>query len=231
MVSRYPIGNHQVIVSILAVLASCQARRHLEYAPPAALESTPTYTKLVEAPFNEVWRALISGVGGSFFGIEEFERESGLLTLSFTSSPFSDAVTGGRLVFRYNNADKRSGEIFWVGHASEPAMNINFDGDYADYVQQYLNGQFQGRANIVVAELSATRTEIIVNQRFVVTGGFPGKPGAGVETVVWAWNAGESCTQVVTTDEGNREARVLRSTGMVEDRLQRAIELALEQRL
>lgn len=203
------------IVVVGVLLASCNTIDQFSYTPPHT-PPTSTPERVIPLPFDHVWSELIDSVGKAFFAIDNFEKDSGLLTLSFTTSPFSTAVTGGNVKVHFDDSSAAAGEAFWTG-VSRPATTIRFDGDYADWVQQYLRGTFTGRMNIVVRQDSATSTRVTLNTRFIVTA--TTIQGAIVSTTSWAWNTGEAATQTVTDRKGERVQRTLQSTGFVEKKL------------
>jgi hypothetical protein len=172
--------------------------------------------RTIALPFNKVWSGLIGSVGKTFFSIDNFEKDSGLLTLSFSTSPFSTAVTGGWVKRHYDDSSAVAGQTFWSG-VQRQATKIQFDGDYADWVQQYLHGTFTGRMNIVVSQESDSSTRVVLNTRFIITG--TTVQGGGTSTSTWAWNSGERAVQFVTDHKGERVQRVFQSTGYVEKKI------------
>ena len=192
---------------MLVLLASCA--NSLDYTLPPTREGVKK-SLTVNAPFDRVWDELIAKVGSTFFAIENFEKASGLLTLSFTTSPFSKSVDGGHSKRHFDNSFSAP-----IGHATV----INFDGNYADYLQQFLNATLLGKVNLVVRSIDANSTSVTVNTRFVVSA--PNGP----TLLTWSWNSGERCSQSVKDGaSGQMVERVFQSTGFVEKQIMDAIQ-------
>ena len=148
------------------------------YAPPPAVVSAsePRVIQL-DQPFEDVWHALISYSGSAFFGIDNFEKASGLLTLSFTAETPSLYVTGGRLT-RIAGLTKVP---ILSGHASSQVVLDSqnssigasrlrsvdsYAGDWVGMLQQEAGLDLQGRINLVVKPLGPARTEVVINVRY-----------------------------------------------------------------
>lgn len=127
--------------AVLLLLTSCVS--YSSYSPPTAGIRPDDFAVVVDGPFDDVWEYLIDYAGSTFFGIENFEKESGLITLSFGSGTPSEYVTGGH----------------WENYA--------FEGDYVDYLARHFNGRLTGKMNLVVRHLDEGRTKVTVNASYV----------------------------------------------------------------
>jgi hypothetical protein len=76
--SRLPVA---VLVTIATSLYGCATGT---YTPPTTAQ-LPDYERTVDKSFDETWASLIDYSSGTFFGIDRFEKASGLLTLTFGS--------------------------------------------------------------------------------------------------------------------------------------------------
>ncbi|MFO1031388.1 MAG: hypothetical protein U1F60_09925, partial [Planctomycetota bacterium] len=206
----------------IALFASCTTTDRFEYSPPPDAGPAPSNERLVQRPFDQVWSCLIESVGKTFFAIDNFERDSGLLTLSFSTRPFSHAVDGGHVRVLFDNSSAVAGRAFWFG-GNQQATKIDFDGNYADWVEQYLGGQMNGRMNIVVRKASENTTRVTINTRFVITS--VSTFGGTATTTTWSWSSGERASQTLTDKKGNRVSRVFQSTGFVEKKILDQLEL------
>lgn len=65
------------------------------YTPPAPRQPA-TFEVISNGDFDATWRALVEYTAGTSFSIDEFERESGLMTLSFSPSDPSTVVECGQ---------------------------------------------------------------------------------------------------------------------------------------
>ena len=213
------------LCALVFVLPACSVVNKFDYAAPDLGEAMPTHEVIVDQPFDDTWRALISKIGQTFFAIDHFEKDSGLLTLTFTANPLSSVVDGGQCKVVYDDSSLRTAQAMWA-NVHVPATKIRFEGNYADYVDQYLSGTFAGKVNLVVQPEGASRTRVTVNTRFVVTATAQVNRSGSIVTVntTWSWNAGDRAVQVVETSKGGREERIMQSTGYVEREILSAIE-------
>lgn len=206
-------------------LTACSVVNKSEYQPPSQLDAFASNERLVDRSFDETWSALISSVGKSFFAIQEFEKASGLLTLTFTTSPFSVAIDGGHFSWNYSNASQAAGQRFWFGHGDR-VVKHHFDGNYADFIQNYLNGTFDGYINLVVTEESENQTRITVNTRFVVAGTVDGGEGQ-LRRMLWSWNSGQRAQLPWTNEDGEQMQMILQSNHYAESKILDAIDQIL----
>ena len=106
----------------------------VRYAPPVVDTSADSYRQVIDRPFNETWDAFIQHTASSFFGIDHFEKDSGLMTLSFGHNNPSEYVDGGQWIYKKSNL---YGKV------------VDFEGNYVDYLVLYHGGELTGKMNIV----------------------------------------------------------------------------------
>src|SRR5262245_57370267 len=70
---------------ILAALA-CGCASRFEYIKPPSQVATPNF-KMIEKPREEVWNAAIPALGKQFFVINNLDKDSGLINLSYAGDP------------------------------------------------------------------------------------------------------------------------------------------------
>ena len=163
-----------IVVFIMLFIASASASG--VYKPPMKNNSENQFSKIINKPFDEVWDRLISYSAGTFFGIENFEKESGLLTLSFGASNPEEYITGG----------------YWKVDIKVLAQKRNFEGDYVKYLSSYNKGQLIGKMNIVVVKIDSAKTKVVVNARYIFSD----------DTTTWSFNSG-SCAEVMVANPAN----------------------------
>jgi hypothetical protein len=136
---------------ILVLLPLCVGCATAEYRAPEPPKDLANFTRTVNRSFDETWDALIEYCGGTYFGIDEFEKESGLLTLSFGATKPSHFVTGGHIDMV---------DYYMWGVRGE------FKGDYVDFLDQYLDGDLTAKMNIVVKGTAPNKTRVTVNTHY-----------------------------------------------------------------
>lgn len=124
-------------VSVALALAACAS-----YTPPAALDTIDN-VRTIDASYDETWTALINHVSGSFFGIKNFEKASGLLTLSFGATDAPRFVECGT----------------WGGTWGSGQRYIE-RGD--------LNFVLDGQMNVFVQSLAPRKTQVRVTTHYIL---------------------------------------------------------------
>ena len=163
---RYTAKEHimkKTTISILFVgifLASCATAPNITYIEPIQKD----YSKNLE--FNksseDVWSALVDYAAESFFAINTYEKDSGLMTLSFTSTPERYVDCGNWIV---NGASNNYVQFMRM----RPGTSVNLNGIM----------------NIRVVQRDAERTSLTVNARYILTVSVSGtvyNPVYGVST-------------------------------------------------
>jgi hypothetical protein len=145
--------------------------------------------------FDETWQWLIEYAAASFFAIENYEKESGLMILSFGSIQPSQFVDGG----------------FW----KSSGLGTKFEGNYVDYLAQHRGGSLNGKMNIVVIELAEDKTRVSVNARYTFT--------CPPDTWVFA-SGGNATVKIESKVSGTSDTRTLVPTHIAEKSILDALE-------
>lgn len=173
------------------------------YIPPKFDNKIENFSRIVNMSFDKTWEALINYSASTFYGIENFEKDSGLLTLSFGSSNPSEYITGGLW------------EFIW--------MNNKFSGDYVDYIDQYHRAELTGKMNIVVSEVDKSHTKIMVSARYVFAATIMSGNQRG--TTTWAFDSGKCGTiTLANPTKGTGNTRTICPTYKAEKEILDAIE-------
>jgi hypothetical protein len=110
------------------------------YTPPNFPTGTIQNEITIDKPFQEVWSAVIDHATSTYFGVENFEKESGLMTLSFGGRNAEQFIDCGRL---------------------KTTNLANYDGTTVQALQiEALSTNLSGRMNIVVRAETPTRTRL-----------------------------------------------------------------------
>lgn len=113
------------------------------YTPPTSSGLKPIdNTRTIDASFNDTWKALINYVSGSYFRIRNFEKASGLLTLSFGEADIPKFVDCGT----------------WQESGGEPEP----------YIDRNEGFQLDGQMNLFVEPVTAHRTRVRVTTHYVL---------------------------------------------------------------
>jgi len=155
-----------------------------------------TNAETVPQPKDEVWKILIAGLSKQSFVINNLDKDSGLINVSYSGDPVSyvdcgamHTVTGGR---RYDFSGASAKNDFEmtnvVGHSFLVHRTVNLEG----------------RINILVRSVDAENTTITVNAKYILTRTLTARDTA-------AYSIPESKTDTLTFNSG--QSAVLPSPG------------------
>ena len=140
--------------AVIALLLSCAAEKEKlkenvgKYVPPNIDDSNFKNSIVTEKNFDETWTSLIDFVSDSFFKIENLEKDSGLLTLSFGSNDAANFIDCGD--FEYT--------LFFTGE--------EFKGSYIDYAKSGLLAVLEAKMNINIQKIDNESTKISINTNY-----------------------------------------------------------------
>ena len=104
------------------------------------------YDVTLNKNFNTVWNKVIDYSSRSFFGIDNFEKDSGLITLSYSGDP-----TG------YVNC----GKFDYDGFISNGTQVKDYFGTFQEFAKMYYNASLNGRMNILVKKIMKTKLTFV----------------------------------------------------------------------
>jgi hypothetical protein len=155
------------------VIAGCAGK--LDYVPPASLSAQPN-AKTVAKSKDQVWEQLIPALSSRFFVINNIDKASGLINISYSGDP-ERYVHCGTVTSYVKNA---RGERTYSFPGSRASQTYEVMTDNLYFIERTM--ALDGRMNIVVQANGAGATNITVNTRYVLTrnqkvtsaaGGFP----------------------------------------------------------
>lgn len=172
------------------------------YLAPAQYDDIQL-SKVINKDFDDTWSSIIDYSSTSFFGIDTFEKSSGLITLTFgTQNPELYADCGD------------FSASYWTGILDEG--QVTFEGNYMEWIAR--NGaNLSGRMNITAKSLNEQETQIRVNAGYLIT--YPTEQG----THTWNFSTGGGNTSMFMS-QGRRVERTCVSTGVAEKLILEAIE-------
>lgn len=189
------------VIGLVAAITGCTTG---SYTAPNTTEVKPFET-VVNASYDTVWTALIDHASQNFFAIDNFEKDSGLLTLSFGSSTPSRFVDCGH----------------WVVSGMK-----TYNGLYVDYLNQY-GAVLSGKMNVTVRKLSEAKISVRTNARYILTRSGVSMPNTIYATPfndTWTFDSGSSATiQVSNAAAGTAPYRTCKPTYVAEQSVINAV--------
>ena len=149
-------------LALLALLLQGCAGQ-VNYTPPSQTYSYKN-SRTIQAEKDSVWKKTVANLSSSFFVINNIDKDSGLINVSYSGDP-SNYVDCGQIDSYVKNA---RGERRYVFPASakfkeyETYLNANLL-----FYRRKMN--LEGRINILIQEASATETLATVNSKYVLT--------------------------------------------------------------
>lgn len=188
------------VAVLSAVLAGCVATG--TYRPPMTPGPVPN-ERTYAAEFDKTWQALVSYSSTAFFSIDAFEKQSGLMTLSFSAQNPTTYVDCG-----------------WM-QASNGVKSVN--EPYAAYLGR-TGATLSGKMNITIRPAGDAGTIARVNTRYIFS--VPASAAGRHET--WAFDTTNIATVVVSNAmPGTIPTRTCRPTFAIEKDVLDGIENAL----
>jgi hypothetical protein len=152
--------------------------------------------------FDETWASLVDYTSQAYFGIDRFEKASGLMTVNFGSSEPAHFVNCGRM--------------------KAQTLADTVDQPYAQYLNERFAARLDGKMNIIVRSLAPRRTLVRVNARYVFATPAQTQPAAPSQT--WTFDSGgEATLRVAGAASGTIPTRTCRPTYAAERAILEAV--------
>lgn len=149
------------IVLLAIVITGCAGR--LDYIRPATNAHVEN-SEIIDKPREAVWNAAVPALGKQFFVINNLDKSSGLINLSYTGDPEA-YVDCGRVVSYVKNLRGERTYDFAGAKAEQSYEVMNGSGLFA--IQRTMS--LEGRVNVVFEEMGPDRTRVTVNTRYVLS--------------------------------------------------------------
>ena len=136
------------------LLSSCAVEKEKltenigKYVPPNIDNTNFKSSTISNKNFDETWNSLIDFVNDSFLKIENLEKDSGLLTLSFGAKEAEKFIDCGD--FEYT--------LFFTGE--------EFKGSYIDYAKSGLLAVLEAKMNINIQKIDNKSSKISINTNY-----------------------------------------------------------------
>lgn len=147
------------LISILlagSILSACSSLKYTHPDPVSKLENTKTIDRSKE----EVWDDLIPKLGKKFYVINNLDKDSGLINVSYSGNP-NTYIDCGKMRISNPNGSQQGGT--YVSVAAE-------NRDYSSGLTVInVKMQLEGRVNLILQSLEQQKTLVTVNTRYIVT--------------------------------------------------------------
>ena len=141
-----------LVITILLLSCAVEKEKLTEnvgkYVPPNIDNTNFKNSLITNKNYDETWTSVNDFVNDSFFKIENLDKDSGLLTLSFGSKEPENFIDCGD--FEYT--------LFFTGE--------EFKGSYIDYVKSGLLAVLEAKMNINIQKIDNESTKISINTNY-----------------------------------------------------------------
>jgi len=152
--------NKSVVAFLLLGLSACAGK--LEYTPPIGNGNVVTQIS-VDKSKTELWDSVIASLSKDFFVINNIEKDSGFINVSYSGAPSSFIDCGEISSYVKNAAGERT--YRFGGEKENQIYELMTDGLY--FIDR--NMKLEGRINLVVREDSASASTLTANVLYTVT--------------------------------------------------------------
>ena len=204
--------NKISVILIFFFLIGCASHQKLGTYIPGEISNKYDNSRIINKPFDQVWKDFIEVIGQKFFAIKNFEKDSGLLTLEFSESYTpSNYVNGGK--FTATASERARWEQAFRAEDQNKLKDL-YELDNADMFAKYDGGKLDGIANIVITEIDENKVKVKVNIRYI----FTVPPGVNFSGLTISFDSNECGVGFFTAVLGT-ETRTICSTNQAEMRI------------
>ena len=152
-----------ILVSTLSILFLSGCVGKMDYVRPET--SVPVTNEIVvDRPIDEVWKNAVPALGKKFFVINNIDKSSGLINVSYTGDP-ERYIDCGRITSYVKNA--RGERNYDFPAAKSHQVYETMDRGILRFIDRKM--ELDGRVNLIFEELGATSTRITANVKYIVT--------------------------------------------------------------
>ncbi len=151
-------------LSLVSFFAACAGR--FQYFPPTT-NPLPHNSVTISMSKDEFWKRIIPALGKSFFVINNLDKDSGIINVSYSGDP-EKYVDCGQVNSYVKNARGERVYDFPAAraHQTYEVMDMEHGGGLF-FIERRMN--LEGRINIIIEEISSKTCQITVNTKYVLT--------------------------------------------------------------
>ena len=150
-----------ILLVAVSLVAGCAGK--LDYVRPTTPAAASTNYKIIDKPREAVWNARVPELGKQFFVINNLDKSSGLINISYSGDP-EKYIDCGRVTSYVKNARGERTYDFSGAKAQQTYEVMNGNGLF--FIERKMS--LDGRVNLVFEELSPKQTKVTANTRYVV---------------------------------------------------------------
>jgi len=147
---------------LLPLILSAGCAHSYKYTKPASFYNIEN-SIIIDKPKDEVWAKLVSSLSETFFVINNIDKESGLINVSYSGTP-ENFVDCGEISSYIQNL---AGERHYCFPAAKSYQEYEIWGDTLTPVKRKM--ELEGRVNILVESVNSEKTKVSVHTKYALT--------------------------------------------------------------
>lgn len=154
----------RLIAALLSstILFGCAGK--VEYIRPTSQQVPGANSKVIEKPREAIWNAAVPELGKSFFVINNLDKSSGLINISYAGDPEA-YIDCGRVTSYVKNARGERTYDF-AGAKAQQNYEVMDVGNGLFLIDRRMS--LEGRVNLIFEEITPTTTRVTANTRYVI---------------------------------------------------------------
>lgn len=150
-------------LSLMAALLISGCAGKLEYVRPSIQPGIANNSKVIERSREAVWNSSVPELGKQFFVINNLDKSSGLINVSYNGDP-EKYIDCGRVTSYVKNLKGERTYDFPGAKAQQQYEVMNGNGLF--FINRRLS--LEGRVNLIFEEVTPNQTRVTANTRYVV---------------------------------------------------------------
>ena len=155
--------RHMLLTIAVLSLTACAGK--MDYVRPSSQVAPSSNVKSVERTRDAVWAASIPELSKQFFVINNLDKSSGLMNISYTGDP-ERYIDCGRITSFVKNANGERTYDF-AGAKAQQRYEVMLPSAGLFFLDRRMS--VEGRVNLIFEESGANVTRVTANTRYVVT--------------------------------------------------------------
>jgi hypothetical protein len=154
--------NRLISLNLLLVLICAGCAGSLNYYPPT-INNKPNPSIIIDQNRDTVWKKMVPALGKHFFVINNIDKSSGLINISYSGNP-EVYIDCGRIVSKVSNLQGERTYDF-------PAARANQQYEIMKTNLYILNREMslEGRMNLIFEEIGEDKTQVTAYTKYVVS--------------------------------------------------------------
>jgi hypothetical protein len=144
-----------------AFIVGCAGK--VDYVRPSIQSAALSNSKIVDRPRDAVWNASVPALGKRFFVINNLDKSSGLINLSYSGDP-EKYVDCGRVSSYVQNLQGERTYSF-AGSAAQQTYEV-MNSNRLFSIDRKMS--LEGRVNLIFEEVGPSQTRVTANTRYVL---------------------------------------------------------------